>query len=233
MDRAPESKPPTTDWNQFRDFDTSAYAYESAPTVPAAPEPAMEPAADAPLDAQKAGEPDEIAMRWALENPHELSEEASGEGERSEESDVHLSPDGEVEIAPSETLLKSLDDIPQKMAFKIGEAAQMIGVKQYVLRYWETEFDQLRPKKSKNNQRVYSRRDVETALMIKKLLYVDRFSIEGARAALRQLKREVKEERETKAASIAQEAAHDAAIKGIRHLVARLDRARARLSEHL
>ncbi len=95
-------------------------------------------------------------------------------------------------------LLDVIEHIPSKMAFKIGEAADLVGVKQYVLRYWETEFEQLRPKKSKNNQRVYSRRDVETALMIKKLLYTDRFSIEGARGALRNLKNQVKEEKEMK-----------------------------------
>jgi DNA-binding transcriptional MerR regulator len=92
-------------------------------------------------------------------------------------------------------LVEDLNSIPDKMAFKIGEAAELLGVKQYVLRYWETEFEALRPKKSKNNQRVYTRRDVETAMLIKKLLYSDRFSIEGARAALRQLKTQVKDER--------------------------------------
>jgi DNA-binding transcriptional MerR regulator len=83
----------------------------------------------------------------------------------------------------------------------------MVGVKQYVLRYWESEFEMLRPKKSKNGQRVYSRRDVETALMIKKLLYADRFSIEGARAALKQLKSQVKEEKGIKALAQTQESA--------------------------
>ena len=98
-------------------------------------------------------------------------------------------------------LVEDLNSIPDKMAFKIGEAAELLGVKQYVLRYWETEFDALSPKKSKNNQRVYTRRDVETAMLIKKLLYADRFSIEGARAALRQLKTQVKDERSWQAAA--------------------------------
>lgn len=101
-------------------------------------------------------------------------------------------------IRDTEDLVTIMENIPDKMAFKIGEAADLVGVKQYVLRYWETEFEQLHPKKSKNNQRVYSRRDVETALMIKKLLYTDRFSIEGARSALRNLKNQVKEEKEIK-----------------------------------
>jgi DNA-binding transcriptional MerR regulator len=91
--------------------------------------------------------------------------------------------------------LAALENIPKKMAFKIGEVAEMVGVKQYVLRYWESEFEQLNPKKSKFNQRVYTRKDVENALLIKKLLYKDRFSIEGARSAMKQLKEHVKEER--------------------------------------
>ncbi len=90
-------------------------------------------------------------------------------------------------------LQKEMAAIPEKLAFKIGEVADIARVKPYVLRYWETEFDQLAPQKSSKNQRVYLRRDVEIVLMIKKLLYRDRFSIEGARVALTRLKRESKQ----------------------------------------
>jgi DNA-binding transcriptional MerR regulator len=93
-----------------------------------------------------------------------------------------------------EALKKELNNIPDKMAFKIGEVAELLDIKTYVLRYWETEFDALKPKKSSHNQRMYTRKDVETALFIKKLLYKDRFSIEGARKALRKVKTEVKTE---------------------------------------
>lgn len=89
-------------------------------------------------------------------------------------------------------LLEKIKAIPDKMAFKIGEVADMAGVKQYVLRFWETEFENLRPKKSRHNQRMYTKKDVETVLLIQKLLHVDRFSIEGARAALKKQKQEVK-----------------------------------------
>ncbi|MCB9025335.1 MAG: MerR family transcriptional regulator [Bdellovibrionaceae bacterium] len=89
-------------------------------------------------------------------------------------------------------LAKDLQKIPEKMAFKIGEVADLANVKAYVLRYWETEFPTLRPEKSKHNQRVYTRRDVELVFLIKKLLYKDRFSIEGARCALKNLKKETK-----------------------------------------
>lgn len=94
-----------------------------------------------------------------------------------------------------ESLIQDLLQIPDRLAFKIGDVAEIAQIKTYVLRYWETEFEVLHPKKSKNNQRMYSRRDVENVLLIKKLLYRDRFSIEGARAALKQLKTQVKKER--------------------------------------
>lgn len=87
---------------------------------------------------------------------------------------------------------KQLEKIPDKMAFKIGEVARLIGVKTYVLRYWETEFEALNPKKSRNNQRVYEKKDVVMVMMIKKLLYDDRFSIEGAKSALKKLKKDTK-----------------------------------------
>lgn len=87
-------------------------------------------------------------------------------------------------------LEQEMHQIPDKLAFKIGEAADLVGVKPYVLRYWETEFEVLKPKKSKHNQRMYERRDVENLFLIKKLLYRDRFSIEGARSALKKLRKD-------------------------------------------
>lgn len=128
----------------------------------------------------------------------------------------------EPRIEAGAELLGELGAIPDKMAFKIGEAANMVGVKQYVLRYWETEFEMLRPRKSKNGQRVYSRRDVETAMMIRKLLYEDRFSIEGARSALKQLKSNVKEERGIQAMAQSQETA----VSKLRTLVGEIQRIR-------
>jgi len=104
------------------------------------------------------------------------------------------------EIVTDSELLENIASIPDKMAFKIGEAAHILDVRPYVLRYWETEFDELRPKKSSHNQRMYSRNDVKVALMIKKLLYKDRFSIEGARKALKKLRGHVKQETEKRTA---------------------------------
>jgi DNA-binding transcriptional MerR regulator len=77
--------------------------------------------------------------------------------------------------------------IPSKPFFKIGEAARLCAVKPYVLRYWETEFRSLKPQKTRSGQRLYRRVDVEHLLRIRSLLYDERFTIEGARARLREL----------------------------------------------
>lgn len=103
-------------------------------------------------------------------------------------ADINYSP-GKV-ISPNAELKNKIESIPDKLGFKIGEVAEYVGVKQYVLRYWETEFDVLSPKKSDNGQRVYSKKDIETALVIRKLLHTDRFSIEGARAVFKRLKQQ-------------------------------------------
>lgn len=95
-----------------------------------------------------------------------------------------------------EKLLEEINAIPDKMGFKIGDVAEILGIKQYVLRYWETEFEVLRPKKASNNQRMYTRKDVENALLIRKLLHRDRFSIEGARNAMKELKAHVRKEKD-------------------------------------
>jgi DNA-binding transcriptional MerR regulator len=76
-------------------------------------------------------------------------------------------------------------EIPNKLYFKIGEVSEILGVEPYVLRYWETEFPQLSPKKSGTGHRLYRRKDVELLLRIKHLLYEERFTIEGARQSLR------------------------------------------------
>jgi DNA-binding transcriptional MerR regulator len=77
--------------------------------------------------------------------------------------------------------------IPDKPFFKIGETARMCGVQPYVLRYWETEFRSVKPQKTRSQQRLYRKRDVELLLRIRHLLYEERFTIEGARARLREL----------------------------------------------
>jgi DNA-binding transcriptional MerR regulator len=75
-------------------------------------------------------------------------------------------------------------EIPDKLYFKIGEVSDLLGVEPYVLRYWETEFAMLSPKKSGTGHRLYRRKDVELLLRIKHLLYDRKFTIEGARQSL-------------------------------------------------
>jgi DNA-binding transcriptional MerR regulator len=75
-------------------------------------------------------------------------------------------------------------EIPDKLYFKIGEVSDLLGVEPYVLRYWETEFPVLSPKKSGTGHRLYRRKDVELLLRIKHLLYEKKFTIEGARQSL-------------------------------------------------
>jgi DNA-binding transcriptional MerR regulator len=79
----------------------------------------------------------------------------------------------------------SMSALPTKLYFRIGEVASAVGVETHVLRYWETEFRSIRPQKSSRGQRVYSRRDVETLMRVKELLYDRGFTIAGARKQLR------------------------------------------------
>jgi DNA-binding transcriptional MerR regulator len=95
-----------------------------------------------------------------------------------------------------EKLLEELASIPDRFGFKIGDVADLLGIKQYVLRYWEEEFEILKPKKASNNQRLYTKKDVENAFLIRKLLYRDKFSIEGARQALKDVKFQLKKDKE-------------------------------------
>ena len=77
--------------------------------------------------------------------------------------------------------LASGSDIPDKLYFRIGEVAKLCDVPAYVLRFWESEFPQLKPHKGGTGQRLYRRRDVEMALRIKSLLYNEGYTIPGAR----------------------------------------------------
>jgi DNA-binding transcriptional MerR regulator len=78
-------------------------------------------------------------------------------------------------------------ELPDKLYFKIGEVAKIVGVKPYVLRYWETEFSIIRPGKTRSQHRLYRRRDVEALLEIKRLLHNERYTIEGAKRRLKSL----------------------------------------------
>lgn len=107
-----------------------------------------------------------------------------------------LSEDLSLSRAPGlcdDLLIKEIQSIPQRLSFKIGDVADLLGIKPFVLRYWETEFEVLKPKKAQNKQRMYSRKQVEIAFLVRKLLHRDRYSIEGARNAMKAARQSLKQ----------------------------------------
>ena len=76
-------------------------------------------------------------------------------------------------------------DLPDKIYFKVGEVSDLVGVPAYVLRFWETQFPRIKPKRTPAGQRHYRKNDVELLLSIKRLLYEERYTIEGARNYLK------------------------------------------------
>jgi DNA-binding transcriptional MerR regulator len=82
---------------------------------------------------------------------------------------------------PAAENVKTSLPVPDKLFYKIGEVSKITGVEPYVLRYWETEFHFLRPRKNKSGQRVYVKKDLELILQVKRMLYQERYTIEGVR----------------------------------------------------
>tara|TARA_Y100000996_G_C22013400_1_gene433696 strand:+ start:101 stop:472 length:372 start_codon:yes stop_codon:yes gene_type:complete len=80
----------------------------------------------------------------------------------------------------------------KKLYYSIGEVSKITDLKQYVLRYWETEFKQLNPNKNKAGNRTYRQKDIDTILQIKNLLYKEKFTIVGARKMLMQPAKDIK-----------------------------------------
>ncbi len=97
-------------------------------------------------------------------------------------------------------------EVPGKVYFRIGEVSKILDVEPYVLRFWEKEFDIIKPIKSRKGHRLYRRKDIENLLQIKRLLYEDKFTIDGAKRKLkelmnqerRQLKLQLEEKRQKK-----------------------------------
>ena len=83
--------------------------------------------------------------------------------------------------------------IPDKLFYKIGEVSKITGVKPHVLRYWESEFKEIKPYKSRSLQRLYRKRDIELIFRIKKLLYEDLFTISGAKRKIKGSSEKVKQ----------------------------------------
>jgi DNA-binding transcriptional MerR regulator len=90
-------------------------------------------------------------------------------------------------MQPSPKIDPGLPEIPDRLYFKIGDVARICGVETYVLRFWETQFPQLKPNKSGTGQRLYRRRDVELAVKIKRLVHTEGYTLAGARQALEQV----------------------------------------------
>ena len=80
--------------------------------------------------------------------------------------------------------------IPDKEYFRIGEVSSILGVDTYVVRYWESEFKSIKPIRTKSDQRLYRKKDVEELLIIRNLLYADKFTIRGAKKQLLKMKEE-------------------------------------------
>jgi len=81
-------------------------------------------------------------------------------------------------------------EIPDKTYFRIGEVSKILGVEPYVVRYWESEFSTIKPIRTKSEQRLYRRKDLEELALIKRLLYQDKFTIAGAKKKLQELRKE-------------------------------------------
>ena len=85
---------------------------------------------------------------------------------------------------PAKESIKPYLSVPDKLFYKIGEVSRIVGIEPYVLRYWETEFSFLKPRKNKSGQRVYVKKDLEMIAQIRKMLYQERYTIEGVRKRL-------------------------------------------------
>jgi DNA-binding transcriptional MerR regulator len=124
--------------------------------------------------------------------------------------------------------------IPNKLFFKIGEVCEITDTQPYVLRYWESEFAALAPAKNSSGQRIYRRRDIETVLRIKQLLYEEGFTIAGAKKRLEaELGGRVETPQEPQAATPAASEAASAAEPGEDKTKAALVEVREQLREML
>jgi DNA-binding transcriptional MerR regulator len=142
------------------------------------------------VDSEPTSQPTEVEL--SLEDKFLVSHEVEVKTETGVKAEAHALPN----VLVDQQLMQEIASIPDRLGFKIGDVADLLEIKQYVLRYWEQEFDLLNPKKASNNQRLYTKKDVENAFLIRKLLYRDKFSIEGARQALKDVKYAVKKEKD-------------------------------------
>ncbi|MEJ2657661.1 MAG: MerR family transcriptional regulator [Desulfobacterales bacterium] len=106
-------------------------------------------------------------------------------------------------------------ELPDKLYFKVGEVSSIVGVPAYVLRFWESEFKKINPKRTPSGQRLYRKKDVELILWIKHLLYERKFTIQGAK---QHLKTQTPTEKETPSTDVLQEIATE--LQKIKDLLA-------------
>jgi DNA-binding transcriptional MerR regulator len=95
-------------------------------------------------------------------------------------------PSTEPDAGPSRARPDRPKELPRKLFYKIGSVCNITGTQPYILRFWESEFPQLAPQKSRSGQRLFRERDVEMVLRIKRLLYEEGYTIAGARKRLEQ-----------------------------------------------
>lgn len=150
---------------------------EASPLLAAAePEPVSE--SERLLDSERMVEPDlEADPEDFVAAAAEISETAPLDAPAQESAEAPRAISSEITV------------IPDRVYFRIGDVAEITGIKPYVLRFWEKEFEIISPVKNSSGQRVYRRSDVEAVLLIKRLLYSERFSIEGAKRRIRELRK--------------------------------------------
>lgn len=113
-------------------------------------------------------------------------------------------------------------EIPDKVFFKIGEVSRILEVPEHTLRYWEDEFSQVRPQKTRSGQRLYRRRDIEILLQIKQLLWEQKFKIAGARERLRHLGTVEREEAENREQSLLKRSALEGDVNAMKETMSRI-----------
>jgi DNA-binding transcriptional MerR regulator len=125
-----------------------------------------------------------------------------------------------VTLAPAPTGTRSLGPIASKEYYSIGEVCEITALKPHVLRYWESQFRILNPSKNRAGNRAYRRKDIQLIQLVKHLLYTEKFTIEGARQKLEDIRRG----KETGVEAPSEEAQTQDILRGLKHELEELNR---------